>query len=494
MPDQELERLLTDFVSVDCQRQHAAVRDLLANRKHHAAAADHRFDEGLQALLFAAAQSPKPSERLLALADVMRLSSAMKPLRGRLEQQLPSILKLPLPEPMMLADPDDRKYIARACAIARPQWASEYCARAVIFEEAGEHARAAFFTVLADMTSTLDAALRGLIPPMKEWRPATEAPGESVARRLRRVLAAVRKVMDDASIEPGGEPGRAIAELIRAAFTGAPQPSDLKVASETAEEVAGAVHELVRLRFSLATEPSTYEAIRIARNWRPGRLWEAFARDSPVMALLAQDLTEAICILARQGVADEALADLLSIAAGSREQARQRMAALAKRPGIHDDVKLWLVDRRNTRKVAQHEIGETATLNESIQLADLIVDAQRFRGVEATYRREMFPEMEMLQPRQARQLERLLNYALGLCDASESLGRRRGLRLRGMPGDLEDYSPMDHELIEGSLGARKVRVLRPVVEQVQEDGTPFVIRKGVVEPVSSVIEPVSSKE
>ena len=63
------------------------------------------------------------------------------------------------------------------------------------------------------------------------------------------------------------------------------------------------------------------------------------------------------------------------------------------------------------------------------------------------------------------------------------MGRRRSLRIRGNPGEEEDYAPLDHELIDGGSGARKVRIIRPVVEQVREDGVAFVLRKGVVESV-----------
>lgn len=481
VPGQDFEKLLTDFASADVHRQHAAVRELLANRKHHAAVNDHRFSAGLTNLVDAATRASTPLDRLLALATLMRISSAIKPLRERIEKCLPKALEVCLPEPAILSDPDDRRNIARACEIVHSAWMVEYCARAAILEEAGESARLAFLKALVRASPALDSALTSLIPAMKGWKPETVAPAESVARRLRRVLVALRTVMNDASIDPGGEPGRSIAELIKAAFAGTPPPSDLTVASEAAEEVAGVIHELVRLRFSLATEASTYDAIRIARTWRPGRLWESFARKSPAVALLAQDLTEAIWILARQGVVDEGLADLLSITLGSPDRSRERMIALAKRPGLPDDVRGWLVDGRKSSKVKRPEMGETGTLDESIYLADLVVDAQRFRRAEAPYRREMLPELEMLNPRLAQQNERLLNFALGLCDVIENLGRRRGLRLRGIPGELEDYAPLDHELVDGSLGARKVRILRPVVVQVREDGTPFVLRKGVAE-------------
>lgn len=483
MPDQEIEVLLHEFLSGEPVRQHRAVIDLLAKRLHHAAAADRRFDTGLQSLHGSAGGASDPHDRLLAVATLVRVGASVKRLRRPIEARLADHLHDVLPDPGVLTDPDDRKYIADACAVARPSWAAEYSARAAALEEAGEQARSAFMRALVAVSPALDQALGQLVGPMKTWTPTTEAPADSAARRLRRVLLAVRTAMADTSIDPGLDPGRAVCDILRAALAGGGTAPSERVAREAAEEVAAVLHELVRLRFSLATDGRTFEALRIARGWLPGRSWESFAAKSPASTLVAQDLTEAMLILARQGVTDDGLLDLLGTAAGSRERAREKSLELSKKSGIPDSVRSWLASGRKAPHTPRSPTSESALMEENIFLADLLVDAQRFRVAEAAGRREMLPELGMLQPRLAQQLERLLNLSLGLCDAIEAIGRKRGLRLRGSPGKIEEYSPVDHETVDGVAGTRHVRVLRPLVEQVREDGTPFVLRRGVVESV-----------
>jgi hypothetical protein len=202
------------------------------------------------------------------------------------------------------------------------------------------------------------------------------------------------------------------------------------------------------------------------------------------MELVVRDLSEVVLMLARQGIADDRLIEHLVMATGSRDRARDHMVELVKQGGIPDDVKARLIDgRRRVTRPATHGAGESATLAENLQLADLMAEAQRLRLAEEPIRRDLLPELQLFQPAGARHVERTMNFALGLCDGLERLGRQRGLRLRGSPGAVEDFAPTEHDPVDGTLGSRRVRVLLPVVEQVRDDGVAFVIRKGVVEPI-----------
>jgi hypothetical protein len=76
-----------------------------------------------------------------------------------------------------------------------------------------------------------------------------------------------------------------------------------------------------------------------------------------------------------------------------------------------------------------------------------------------------------------------LELARAVVDGFRSFCTRRGLRIRETIDDVVEYSPLDHEVVTGSpQGIRKVRVIEPVVEKINEAGVPSVVRKGLVEP------------
>ena len=156
------------------------------------------------------------------------------------------------------------------------------------------------------------------------------------------------------------------------------------------------------------------------------------------------------------------------------------MKKLAKTPGLSAGIKNWLAGGKNEAP-AESVSGESQQLSDDSQLADLLVDSLRFQALENVSREQLLPEIEMLDPRLGEGVARLLQSGVAICDAIQSMARRRRLHVRGNPGDEEEYSPMEHEIIGDNTGVRRVRIVRPVVEQERGNGVSFVISKGVVE-------------
>lgn len=485
MADKDFEKQLGDFVNGDPKEQHNAFRKLIAARKHNEAAKDKRFSAGLERLYQAAGdRTLNELDRLLSLATIGRIASTIKAQKKEIYGRLTELLVDPLSSQQLLDDVDDRAYIGKLCTAVLPPWTAPYAARAVVVEDTGEQVRQAFMLALFKASPDLDSAIETLIAHLQEFAPATEEPGNSMAVKLRRIFAALRAAMAEAMPEPGENPGRSLAKLIKAAFAGVASPTKQENVLAAAEDVAGTVHEMVRLRFSLATEAATYHSLLQIKELVPVHAWEKFAKDSTFLSMVATDITEALLILGRQGIIDSSLAERLVTALGNRNRAKTRLATLAKQPGLSPEVKIWLAEGR-TRAVVDGEAkrGESQLLSDDVQLADLLVDAQRFRGAEGVSRHHVLPEIGILNPGVVSEIERLLNYGLGLCDAINSLANLRGLRVRGNPGEVEDYAPLEHELIDGGGGARRVRLIRPAVEQLRSNGVPFVLRKGIVESV-----------
>jgi hypothetical protein len=475
---------LTNFALGNVQEQYDALRNLIAKRTHHAATKDPAFQQGMETLYEVAADpSGKDLDRLLALATLGRIASTIKKLRKTVYSQIKQILENPIPDPHFLSEPDDRSYIGIACATANPKWAIEYCARATIYEETGEQARVAFLKALLVLKEELAPAIVVITPFLKNFQPVTEDPGTSLAIRVKRLMAALRLAISETLVEPGDEPGKRLSDAIRAAFVNNPPAKKMESVFEATEEIAGAIHEMVRLRFSLATDANTYSALKVVKAHTIAHEWERYAIKSASMQRVALDITEAILILARQGIADSRLASELTIVSGSSKHGKRRMKELAKSPGLSAEIKNWMIKGTLGDSTIKSEQGESRTLDDDSLLAAILVDSLRFRSVESSGRQHVLPEIEMLDPRLGGELEQLMNHGLTICDSLEALGRKKGLRVRGNVGDEEEYAPLEHEVIGVNTGVRRVRVIRPVVEQVREDGVAFVISKGLVESI-----------
>ena len=469
-PKKQVDEQLESFLYGEIGEKYTALRKLIAQRRHHQAAKDKDFQQALDSLLAVAGDEAVPElDRLLAVAILGRLASSIKKLRKEIYGKLSDTLQARLPDPLLLKEPDDRSYIAVACEQADPDWGVSYAASAIIHEKSGEQPRVAFFKALLAMLPDLSSALDALQDVAKDFVPATEDPGTSVARRLKRIMDAVAKVIGQSRKTPGEAPGKKLAELCKAAFQGVKAPGNKEALFETAEAVAAVIHETVRLRFSLATEADTYFGLKVIKHMLPVRDWENFALGSEPLQFVAEDISEALLILSRQGITDQSLVTELAVACGSAKQARRKLKQLAKTTGLADKVKRWLATGKAEAPVASAE-SESRQLDDDSILADLLVDCQRYQTSASLAAERILPEIEMLEPRLAEGLRRLMHNGLSLCDGIQSLARRRRLHVRGAPGDEEEYAPLEHELVGDGAGARRVRIIRPVVEQERENG------------------------
>ena len=477
--------LIESFAYGNVQEKYDALRQLIAKRKHHAAVKDERFQTGIDSLL-QTVDDPSAADLdcLLAVATLSRLASTVKRLREEIYKSLQVPLEKMLPEPSLLSEPDDRSYIGFACERIQPEWSIIYCARAAIYEETGEQSRVAFLKALLAMEPDLESLLKLLGEIIQDFIPATEDPGTSTARRLKRLMVALKMALTETMIEPGEKPGKQLAQVCRSTFKNVPAPKHEDSLLEAAEGLGAVVHEMVRLRFSLATEASTYSALKVLKLRVQGYSWERFAVASLSMKQVAQDIAEALLILAKQGITDDLLATELEIAAGNHKHARKIMKQLAKMPGVAANVRNWLAEGKNfDPAAADTSKGETQQLNEDSHLADLLVDSLKFQTLTEINQQQVLPDIEMLDPRLAEEVIKLTKNGSSLCNAIQAMARRKNIRVRGNFGDEEEYAPLEHEIVGDMRGVRRVRIIRPVVEQVRNNGVAFVINKGLAEKI-----------
>ena len=155
------------------------------------------------------------SQKLLSIAESIRLGQVVKRWMPEINAQLASAFFVPLPPLSLLSEADDRLNVARACSQMDRDWLPKYMAESIANEETGEKARAEFVAALLTRTPTLADALALLTQSFDGVRPETEEPGETLAKRLVRTLSALRTAWMDCELETGPSVGIHLHRLVQ---------------------------------------------------------------------------------------------------------------------------------------------------------------------------------------------------------------------------------------------------------------------------------------
>jgi hypothetical protein len=480
----KMETDLGTFLSGYSPKERVAALGRLAGTPSqiHLLVKDPKFDLALQSLLESVGPSGEEKTRLLAVAYVSKLAAVIKSRRKMFNDWLERALKEPLPPLTRLQDPDERAYVANACGVAAMVWCRQYLAIGAVNEESAENARLECLKSLISSCPDLETAVGELLRAWPTEAFETSSPAESAGRRMRRLFSGLRRAIAASSKEPGRNVGGVLAELTRSVFDKYGVPREQSVRRDLAEETLAVVHELIRSRFSLATDAPTFHPLQPVRGWMDEYRWKLFAASSKSAKAVASDLLEAITILAKQGKTDDVLRSYFDIAEGSRGEADKVLANFAHEAvGLSEDVRSWFLRKETTARRISPASGlatESQTARENAMLADLLVDAE-----------DLFVSGKELAQTQggradgsAEDLRRYFTLGTALADAVRSFARRRQLELRGRKGDLVEYSAVEHELIGGErLGVRTVRIVRPAVAQLEGAIVRTIIRRALVE-------------
>lgn len=481
-----LTALLDQFSRADSLDERlAALPELIKLRALHAARDDARLDAALGYLGSLAARPQVAEERLRAIAALARIAT-VKSLAKKVEGILHNALDIPVPELGLLKDPDDRFYVASALHCGNGDWVAEYAATWVVEEKQAEKTRQELVLVLFKKLPTLAQVFQALAVKLKAFRPETKNPADSVARRLERILQALRPQTIALLMEPGEDTGRLIHEMLRAAFSGSGCPETPKVAQKIIEEIGGLLHDIARTQISLVVEASLYAALDVPRAWFSLPEWRYLAEKSANLRMVAHDIREALTLLAKQGVTDSDLYEQLAKASGSREAAARITGMIAKQhPEIDEETRAWLsTGGRAARRSVHGAFDESRRLSADPVLATLMVDGAQLRESLTGLPEDLRAELRLLEPGLVAPLDTLVTRCRAVLSDVDALATKRGLQFRWKKGDVVDYAPLVHELVGGpAQGIRKVKVVQPMVLREGADGTETVVRKAVVDKI-----------
>nr|WP_316643254.1 hypothetical protein [uncultured Roseateles sp.] len=444
--------------------------------------ADHpAISAGRLLLLRQIFDAVEPGYRLLGIAESVRLAQVVKRWSTDLAAQLRPAFTAELPTMQLMASADDRLNMARACALMEAAWLPSYLARSVAEEEAGEKARAELVAALFARQPNLAAGFSALARAFAAQRPDTEAPGDTIARRLTRTLSSVREVLLDNELEAGDGLGAAIHDLVASPLVEIGRPQEDKVRVDLSREALLTVHDLVRTRISVVADAEMYRVASYCRRLCGGSVWPRELK-RPLDRLTA-DVTEAILLLGRQGQCHQSLIDQLDVLCDHPERARVVAKDLAaKHPELPEEVRDWLDrGRRRVVKMASDAALEAAASNadESIGLA--LQAARQVRQAGESIRAPLAASLEIYEPNLAPAAAELIDRVRVLAVQIEQAAQLRGLGLFGTVGEEVDTSMKFFNTTTGESRPR-MTVLQPAIVRLRADGTPGeVVTKGLVQ-------------
>lgn len=420
-------------------------------------------------------------EKLAALALACKVGNSVKTVKPRIAALINGLALAEFPPLRRLSDSDERYYAANVWRYSNAAWISEFLIQCIVEEESAEKARRECTDGLVCLSAGVEELLKTLGTRIRFVMFDTESPGDSMGRRVRRIVAALRGSVAN-SRQPAGESvGSNLRIFLRTAFERTGPPKDISAKVELAREVFTLILHIVRSRYSLALSSETFSPIVTVKDWFSDAEWRNLSEDS-VLQEFAESIQAAIELLARTGVVDNGLFGHLVLASGNVDMARKLTAQIVVRnAGLAPDIVAWLKGQQAKKSTALSSESQMVRIEETI--ADLILSALSTSEAANAVRTELVPELSLFNSLPHSILDDLLIEFERLMTSVQLLSETRRLKVFGSLNAIEDFSPLQHDFADQTqAGARLVRVVRFGIMTNFEDGTSRIVRKALVEP------------
>lgn len=481
MSEEKIEGLFDRFSQTSESAERViALTELMNLKALPKRADDRRFEQGLdQWVQTANAPHADARTRLLAVAELIRATQQLKKRQPALIERLSPAFQDPLPPLCLLEDPDARLNVARACSMVSTSWLQTYRAASIATENAPKP-RAEMMAALVANSVSISEVLAQLTIPFEAVQPDTENPADSLGRRLTRTLEVFRTTVLGSLIDAGDDVGAHLDRFLRSTLTSTGRPKEDTVQVELTREVVLTLHDLVRSRFSLATEPQTFLALQYCRGFFTGISWPKEVQNET--NLLVQDVSEALVMLGRMGVPNQDLLNRLELVCGLKERARFVATSLAdKHPEMDESVRSWLRTGRLVSTVVTSNVLQEsllASIDEALGLA--LIETRAFSDRNDAERR-LHKSLEIFDPDLLPLLKGMADQSGAMRAAIEDLAKRRELDLLGSVGEELEFMPKYFEAL-GPVRSGLVVVCRPaVIKKSSNTAAGAVVKKGLVE-------------
>lgn len=473
--------LLDTFAAVsESSERVRALTQLMTIKALPKRADDIRFSEGLERwVALANAPDGDPRERLLAVAELIRATQQLKKRQPALVERIRIGLDHPLPPLMLLEDPEARLNVARACSLVDTPWLQSYRATSIANETAPKP-RAEMMDGLVSRARSIAEVIDLLLPPFEVVSLGTENPAESLAKRLVKTLQVFRVTVLHSLLDAGADVGKKLERFIRSTLATTGRPGDEDVQIELTREVALTLHDLVRSRFSLSTEPQTFLALQYCRVFFTGSSWPKEVRLE--MELLVQDVSEALVMLGRMGIPNQDLLGRLELVCGFKERAHAVARNLAdKHTELDEPIRTWLRTGRMVNTISPSEVLQESLLARVDEALGLALIEARSCSEKHEASKRVTDSLEIFDSSLVPVLDGILTQAVVVISSVEDLAKRRQLDVFGVIGEEVEFSPKHFDSL-GPLRGTRVVVRRPAVVRRDANGAiGQVVKKGLVE-------------
>jgi len=441
---------------------------------------DPRFGLGLDKWVDVANQSGSaPRDQLLAIAELVRATQQLKKRQPEMIKRVQPAFLQPIPPLTLLEDADDRLNVARACSMTEAPWLQTYRANSLANETAPKP-RAELMAGIVARVESISEVLDLLQAAFDGIRPATENPAESLAKRLVKTLEIFRSTALSSLLDAGHDVGKKLDSFIRSTFSSTGRPTDQAIQIDLTREVALTLHDMVRSRFSLATESQTFQALQYCRAFFQSISWPSEVQSET--DLLVRDVSEALVMLGRMGVPNQDLLNRLELTCGIKERARVVAVQLAeKHTEIDEPIRAWLKTGRVMNTITTSDVLQESllgSLDEALGMA--LIEARAFK-CQSDSEQRISNSLEIFDPSLVAVFRGIYLQAVAMLRSIEDLAKRRELDLFGSVGEEVDFAPKYFDTL-GTLNGTRVVIRRPAVVKVAVNGTiGTVIKKGLVE-------------
>jgi hypothetical protein len=468
---------------VDARQQ--ALRSLIKTRSIHRACQLPEFKITINRICDDAEGNPDETNRLAAIAQLSRIIAVVKKSRDEVIPRIKRILREPIPPLTKATDADDRYYVAQSLECAAEAWVRPYLISSLLIEESGEKARSECVRVFLGFSPSISELLLETSDALEASSPFSEMKSDAIGRRLKRILQAFTAHILDSKTQVDEQFGAALDRFVRRSFVRAGHPDDASVSHDLANEIVTFIHEAIRANFFISAQAETYKTIKVAKGWFLDSHWPECVNETA--PLLERDISQAISLLAKQGIADSNLLNQLILVSGSKDRAKFLSTRIADEiKGLPSAIDLWLRKLGSSKTDrSSDEMTESGLLSADQNLAFLLLDASSLTQTMRNQSESLLTSIRVFEPEKSNEAEKLLRQTETLLSGIEAIARKRRLKLQGDLGSVQEFAPNEHEYSGVSgVGSRYVKIVRPAVVRTKGDAGFDVVVKAQVEPDS----------
>lgn len=457
----------------------ASVTNLIKIKALHDAARNPAFLSSL-GTIEEISRNRDDKNQLRAFSLLCKLAGLVRTLRPVLSKTIAEAIPSLPASLQSISDVDDRYYAATFWRFAPDQTVPAFLADNAIAEETAELIRKELVEGLVTITRRYDESLRLLNESLHSIPFEAEDAGSSIARRLRRCLAAVRNAMGETSVrDTGRDFGDVLREIVRRVFSQTGRPKISKAREEAALEVISLLTTAVRIRLSVAFEGNTYSVLFSLRDWFESHEWTRFA-EQHLMTVLSNDIADALEISVRTGRENRELLEALSLSVGDEERfCLKREEIIERNLGLSEELTAWLRGKRVSIKTSLSTESQIRRMEDTI--ASLMLDASLLSSQEEDIETELLPALELFPSVPTQSLQRQLRTVKQIRSHIGDLASERNLSAFGRPGEAVRYSSLEHQFEDDKdLGSPTVKILQSGILSVSSNGQRTVIKRALV--------------